>query len=127
MDISIFLAKALGLYLVIISISMLLNISRFTSILNKIIDNPPVLLFSGVIALIFGILLVLSHNIWQADWRVVITLIAWLSLIKGIIRVAFPQLSFGIIRYFIQSKLAYYLSVLVTLFLGIFLCYFGFK
>lgn len=126
MDISIFLAKALGLYLVIISISMLINVSRFTSILNDIIDNPSLLLFSGALALIFGILLVLTHNIWQFDWRVVITIIAWLSLIKGIIRVLFPQLSFGLIRYFSQNTTAYYLSGLISLLLGVFLCYFGF-
>lgn len=127
MDISIFLAKALGLYLVIISIGMLINTVRFTSVLNDVIDNPSLILFSGIFALIFGILLVLSHNIWQADWRIVITIIAWLSLAKGIIRIIFPQIAFGSIRYFSQNKIAYYICGAITLLLGIFLCYFGFR
>lgn len=127
MDVSIFLAKTLGLYLAIVSIAMLFNASRFATILNDVIDNPTLLLFSGILALIFGILLVVSHNIWQADWKVIITIIGWLALFKGIIRIGLPQLSFGMMRYFTQNKTAYYLTGVITLLLGIFLCYFGFK
>jgi uncharacterized protein YjeT (DUF2065 family) len=31
------------------------------------------------------------HNIWIADWRILITLIGWLSVIKGVVRLLFPQ------------------------------------
>ncbi len=39
-----------------------------------------VLLLNAIITPIIGILLVVSHNLWVADWRVVITIIAWLIL-----------------------------------------------
>jgi uncharacterized membrane protein HdeD (DUF308 family) len=126
MDISIFIAKTLGLYLLIVSIGTLLNASRVKKVLNDIIDNPSLLLLSGILALIFGILLVVSHNIWQPDWRVIITLVGWLALVKGIICICYPKLSIKITRYFVKKKAANKISGIITLFLGIFLCYFGF-
>jgi VanZ family protein len=30
------------------------------------------------------------HNLWVADWRVVITIIGWLSILKGAIRILLP-------------------------------------
>ena len=35
--------------------------------------------------------MVLVHNVWVADWRIVITLLAWLTLIKGIVRLNLPH------------------------------------
>jgi hypothetical protein len=39
---------------------------------------------------IIGLLIVVSHNIWVKDYRVVITIFGWLSLVKGIAYMAFP-------------------------------------
>ncbi|RDI43422.1 DUF2065 family protein [Aquicella lusitana] len=126
MDVSIFLAKALGIYLVIIGIAMFINASRFKTMVDDIADNPALLFLTGILALIVGILLVISHNIWQMDWRVVITVIAWLSLIKGVVRVLFPLTATEWSAKFIQNNSAYYISAFITLLLGIFLSYFGF-
>ena len=48
------------------------------------------LYFFGIFALIIGLLVVLSHNVWEADYRVVITIIGWLALIKGIAYLTLP-------------------------------------
>src|SRR5579864_6359532 len=91
MDVSIFLAKALGLYLTIISIIYLLRPKLITQVLNKMSDDPAVLCLTAIMTLIVGILLVLTHNIWAANWTIVITILAWLTLLKGIVRLAFPE------------------------------------
>ena len=46
---------------------------------------------TGFVALIIGFLIVHYHNFWVGDWTVLITIIGWLALIKGIIIIAFPQ------------------------------------
>ena len=33
----------------------------------------------------------LTHNVWTADWRVVITILGWLAVITGAIRIVCPQ------------------------------------
>jgi hypothetical protein len=35
--------------------------------------------------------MVLVHNVWTADWRVIITVFGWLAVIGGVIRILFPQ------------------------------------
>jgi hypothetical protein len=35
--------------------------------------------------------MVLFHNIWTSDWRFFVTLIAWITLLKGITILLFPE------------------------------------
>ncbi len=126
MGISIFLAQALCLYFVIISISLLTNGERVKMLLNKIMDNEGMLFLSGFIALIFGILLVISHNLWVMDWPVVITLVAWLALVKGIVRVVFPDKAIELSRKWLMNDKVYYASTIIILLIGLFLGFHGF-
>lgn len=126
MDISIFLAKALGVYLLVVSIGMLVHAKLFKSILTEVISSKALLFLSGILALILGILLVLSHNIWQNNWQVVITILAWLALIKGIVRVLLPQFSIAKMKKLVKHNGFYYTASVVSLIVGIFLTYHGF-
>ncbi len=49
----------------------------------------------SVLTIIIGLLNVIAHNVWTADWRVVITLFGWSSLLKGIAQFAFPSVAWG--------------------------------
>jgi hypothetical protein len=42
--------------------------------------------------LILGLISVLLHNIWVANWHVLVTIFGWLTLIKGILVIAWPEL-----------------------------------
>jgi len=86
MEISIFLAKVVGWYLIITAVLLLLryktlrrDITTFTKQRRGLMQY-----FFGAYSLIIGLLIVSGHNIWEADYRVVITIIGWLALIKGI-------------------------------------------
>ena len=125
LDISLFLSKALGLYLVIISVGMLTNASTLKPILGEMLKSPGLVFIAGVIAMIIGILIVISHNFWTLDWRVIITIIGWTSLIKGTIRVVIPQYVDAIDKNWMLSNTSYYITFIVTFLLGVSLCYFG--
>jgi len=43
-------------------------------------------------ALAIGIAVVLAHNVWVANWRVIITVFGWLAMLGGIFRIVYPQL-----------------------------------
>ena len=38
-----------------------------------------------------GLAIVLTHNVWVADWRVLITILGWLAAIGGAVRILAPQ------------------------------------
>ena len=126
MELSIFLAKVLGLYFLIVSLGMIFNAGRFKPLIIDLIKSPALMFLTGFLALIIGILLVVSHNIWTADWRVVITILAWLSLIKGTIRIMVPQFAVKTIKKCTENNISYYISGLITLGIGLFLIYHGY-
>ena len=91
MELSIFLAKVLGLYLIIVPASVLLNRKYLPRIIEEFSRSFALIVLSGFIALVLGLLVVVSHNIWSADWRVMITILGWLTLAKGVFRIFLPH------------------------------------
>ena len=77
---------------------------------------------AGVYTLVVGALLVNYHNIWAKDWRVLVTIIGWIALIKGSMLIIYPQ--------FIRVGKGVYKNAqvlgAVMLILGIIFGYFGF-
>ena len=60
------------------------------SMMNHMKDDGFVFL-TGFMALILGLVTVLMHHVWVADWPVIVTLFGWASLLKGAFRVGFPK------------------------------------
>src|SRR5688572_14744603 len=87
---SIFLAKLLGPYCLIVATGVLLNQQSYRKVMEDIIHNGALMYLGGVIALIFGIWIVLVHNVWVMDWPVIITLLGWIGLLKGVWIIVFP-------------------------------------
>ena len=123
---SIIMAKAFGLYLVIIAIAMLLGGKRFVNQALSMLSEPGLALFSAVITLFLGAFLVAIHNIWVTDWPVIITVLCWLTLIKGAIRVLVPHWDIPISRFYAEHHGFVTGSAVFTLLLGLYLCYLGF-
>lgn len=125
MELSIFLAKAMGLYLIIISLPMLFNYLYIIAAVDDLLQNKASYFSLSITILILGILLVCAHNIWTLDWRVVITLLAWSTFIKGIMWFYYPLTLKKISKAILSTKL-YIISGLICLTLGLFLVYHGF-
>ncbi len=125
MDISLFLSKALGLYLVIVSVGMLINACTLRPILEEVLKSSGLMFIIGVIAMIIGVLIVISHNVWTLDWRVIITIMGWASLIKGTMRVVIPQYVDVLGNKWMLSSASYYTTFVLSFLLGVLLCYLG--
>jgi len=91
METSIFLAKVIGLVSVISTSAILIRYKTFLKLEEEAVKNPILVHLSGFFILIIGVLLVVSHQVWTQDWRLVITIIGWLIFLKGSIRIFFPE------------------------------------
>lgn len=60
---------------------------------HLIVENRAFGLTYGYLSLFSGLISVLLHNIWVMNWHVLITVFGWLALIKGIIVIAWPEIS----------------------------------
>ena len=124
MEVSIFLAKVIGLYLIIACIAVLVNQKSLNKIFKELAKDVPGVFFSGLIALLLGLLVVVSHNIWVSDWRLAITIIGWLMIIKGVARMIMPDkvIGWGLKVYSVVAPIAF----IICLVAGVYLTYIGF-
>jgi hypothetical protein len=54
-------------------------------------EEKSVTISTGYITLLLGLITVVLHNVWVADWRISITILGWATLLKGIEKIAFPD------------------------------------
>ena len=90
METSIFLAKFWGWYLFLFFVILSFNPARIKQIFEYLKD-PKFAVFTSFLAIIIGLINILFHNIWEVDWRIIITLLGWIALAKGIMMFIAPQ------------------------------------
>lgn len=118
MENSIFLAKFWGWYLIIFFFILSLNPRRIKQIFNDLNDEK-FLIISSFMAIIMGLLNILFHNIWEPNWKLIITFIGWASLFIGLSLFIFPKRTVAILK-FINIKLVQVIYTLLFL-TGLFL------
>jgi len=96
MQTSIFLAKLIGPLALALGFGVLFNRDAVRAVLDEFIRNRAVLFLAGLITFPAGLAIVLTHNVWVADWPVIITIVGWLTAFSGAIRLVAPE---GAIRY----------------------------
>ena len=85
------IAGLMGPTLVAIALSTLLkfnSIPEWTELLSR---DPALVLLSGVLSFVAGLAIVRVHNIWTLDWPVLVTILGWLAIITGLVRILFPE------------------------------------
>lgn len=117
-DIAIFLAKFWGWYLVIFFLILSYNPGRIKQI-SKDLKNSRFSVLVGFIAIIIGLLNILFYNEWAYDWTMIITLIGWIALGKGMFIFTFPSQAAKMVNYINVRwiQLVYVLLLLLGLYL----------
>jgi len=115
MDISMLLAKILGLYGLVASVSALLNLKRIKYLADDLLNNEALLYLSALLALSLGIVITNIHNVIAYDYRLIITLFGWISFIQGVIFLLVPDLAYAIIRRIINYNSVILLGILICL------------
>lgn len=125
MDLTLTLARFWGVVLVGSAIAILLN-KNFLKEVLKLKDKKEYLLISGLVALLIGGVHVAIYNYWEVSIRGLITLFGWASLLKGIVRLAFPSYSKKAIGYVGKQKALYNFLLVLLGGIGIYFLYVGF-
>jgi hypothetical protein len=124
---TIFLSKLLGLYCIFLGLAMFAHKTATMETMKAIVQNAPLLYLAGIIALAAGLAMVLGHNVWSGGvLPVVVTLIGWMSLIKGLFILFLPSAAaqgFVLGEHYAPR---FYVNAGITLILGAYLTYGGF-
>ena len=125
---TIFLSRLIGLYCIVIALSMMTRRQATAETVTALLQNPSMMLIVGIITLAAGLAVVLAHNIWSGGALVVVvTLVGWITLIKSLFVLFLPaEMEAGLFL----GQLHYrqlYLYTAISLVLGVCLTYGGFK
>jgi uncharacterized membrane protein len=66
------------------------NPKRIVQVIKDLEDQKFVIVISFV-AIVIGLLNILFHNIWEDDWRLIVTFIGWIALLIGLSLFIFPK------------------------------------
>lgn len=125
MEVSVFIAQILGVVYVVIGLGLLINQDYYMKMYKEMVKSSSYIFLAAALALILGIVLVLIHNFWVGSWEVIITIFAWISLVKGVLLLLFPA-SMMKLNMSLVSRGMLVAGGLFSLILGIVLGYFGY-
>jgi hypothetical protein len=91
------LAALIGPTLLATAAMLLLNLGAMPAIVEELSRSPMLIVLAGYAAFVPGLAIVYFHNRWAFGWPLFITLIGWLSVIVGLIRMLFPLQLTGIV------------------------------
>jgi uncharacterized membrane protein HdeD (DUF308 family) len=84
------IAGLMGPTFVAMAAAMLLNLNSMPKLTEEISHEPMLILVSGVLLFIAGLAIVRVHNRWAAEWSTVVTVLGWLAILSGLVRMLFP-------------------------------------
>lgn len=83
------IAGLMGPTLAAMAAGVLLNLDSFPAMAEQISHDSALILVSGVLLFVVGLAVVRVHNVWTG-WPVLVTLLGWLAVAGGLVRILFP-------------------------------------
>ena len=117
---TIFLGKIIALYLLVSGLGFLLS-SRFYENLLKNSDksDPMTVNLSGMVHFLIGIAIATNHFLWSNVLEIIVTLLGFGFLIKGITLIVFPSLTLKSTKTSVKLlRISGIGFIIVSLFLG---------
>lgn len=126
MELTIFLAKVLGVYMSIIGIAILFRRKHVMLAIFALAKERFAQLIAGTIALLVGLLLVNVHNDWSSTPAAIVSLIGWAAVLKGIFYLFLPEAHLSKVLHALSERSWYLIDGIIVLLVGLYLAGTGF-
>ncbi len=123
METSILIAGLIGPLLVMTGLIMLVTPQAVQDMAREFLASRALIFIAGVLALLGGLAIVNTHNVWTAGWPVIITIFGWLAVIGGIVRMGFPALTKSVGETMLARHAGLRVSAVIQLALGLYLMF----
>jgi hypothetical protein len=121
---TVFLARSIGLFTILLVAGFLVRGGR---LIETTAADVPVMLSYAIISLAMGVAMVVGHNVWSPGaLPVVVTLVGWLILAKGIFLLFLSPEAFGGMMHRMRYGEHYSLYLAPAFVLGLYLTWAGF-
>ena len=126
METSLFLAQLIGPVLIVIGLGLLLKKTEFREMATDFLSSRALIFVSGLLTLVTGLAIVLTHNVWEFNWPVIITILGWLSVFGGVFRILFPDSVQSVGTSMLDKPAMMTVSGAIQIVLGLWLSYVGY-
>jgi hypothetical protein len=123
---AVFIARLIGPTFVAVGLGILANGPFYTALILEAVHSPTLIYFSGLMALVPGLAILNVHRSWRG-WPVVITIIGWLMVIGGVIRLVLPATTATFASDLYAKPYALLIVALVVLIVGAYLTFEGYR
>lgn len=126
---TLYLSRLLGLFYLICGLAMIVHKQVFPDALATLADKPVAMWLIAMVIALAGLAMVLAHNVWsKCPVAVIVTLLGWLTLIKGIAYLLLPAKCLAeFFHAVLNCGACLYAVTAFLLLLGAYLTYEGFK
>ncbi len=92
MDVTILVSKILGIYCVLAGLFLIFKGKSLPHMLKDFFDHPAMLYLTGVILVFLSSMYLIQYNIWDGTYKTLITVVAWATMLKGVMYIFFPEM-----------------------------------
>jgi hypothetical protein len=110
-----------GPLIMVVAAAMLVNRRTLVGVINEVSNAPGFIFFAGILTLLAGLAIVRAHNVWAFEWTLLVTVIGWLAIIGGIVRIVWPDRIAAISNKILANENVFTAWALIALMLGAFL------
>ena len=121
METSIFFLKFYGYFFFLFAGALLFSKKAMEVMIIAGKDEKHVML-TGMLSLFIGLPVIILHNIWTFDVLGFVTFIGWVSVVKGVVRIAFPSFVVRKMERYKSSQSKVWLIIAVMIGLGLMYC-----
>jgi hypothetical protein len=126
MDITIYLARIIGISFIVLYGGFLLNNKYYLNHIGSLAKQPFMIMLSGLLSLVFGLIILQLYSDWTSDWRSLITAVAWLLVLSGVMRLLFPSILLKVFDSIHKHISFINSSTLIMFLIGVYLTFIGF-
>lgn len=126
MELSLFLAKIMGVVIVAFAAAGLFRPQVVRAAVRDFDHESFSRLVIGCVAVAAGVALILSHNIWEWSYRGLVTLFGWTALVKGVLYLLAPKQIHDVTKKMLSTESKLRVFLFACLVLGAYLSYKGF-
>ncbi|MDF2379815.1 MAG: hypothetical protein P1V18_06400 [Candidatus Gracilibacteria bacterium] len=116
-------AEIIGPVYLTVGLGFLINGAYYKKMINEVIKDKTLMYFGGIMALVLGILILRVHSVWMQDWTVLVTLIGWIAVLKGLGLLFVPEKFLVLSQWFVSDKSLMLAKVVCFVIGGVFTYY----
>jgi hypothetical protein len=119
------MARIVGPFLAILGAAVALRAQTMPLLAPALMQDAPLVFVTGIVTLAIGLVMIAAHNWWNSPAAIVISLLGWLTAVRGAVLLLAPDIVATIAGSALQSPIPALVAGVVMAVIGGWLTFIG--